>query len=74
MRMARLDHERLRHTCSLKWVKDRKTDVNYEEVIRTCQLRDDMAAIFRESSIVKRLNGEVKIQRTDFDDTNHVDD
>ena len=44
VRMARLGHERLRHTCSLKWVKDRMTDVTFEEVLRAYQLRGDIEA------------------------------
>ena len=33
VRMARLGHERLRLTCSLKWVADRMTDVNFETIV-----------------------------------------
>ena len=72
--MACLGHERLRHTCSLKWVKDRMTDVTFEEVLRAYQLRGDTAATFCASSVMKRLYGEVKLQRVDLDNTDHNDD
>ena len=73
VRMARLGHERLRQTCSLKWVTDRMTHVTFEEVLRAYQLKSDMAAIFYASSILKRLNGEVKIQRIHFRNADHFD-
>ena len=38
VKIASLGHERLRQTCSLKWVKDRMTDVSFEEVLRAYQL------------------------------------
>ena len=74
LRMARLGHERLRHICSLKWVKDRMTDVNFEEVFRVHKLKGDTAATFCASSVMKRLNGELKISRIKFDNTGHIDD
>ena len=37
MRMARLGHDRLRHTCSLKWVTDRMTDVTFGEIVKAHQ-------------------------------------
>ena len=74
VRMARLGHERLRQTCSLKWVKDRMTDVTFEEILRAYQLRGDIAAIFCLSSVMKRLNGEVKMRRISFDNYDLIED
>ena len=44
VRMARLGHERLRQTCSLKWVTDRMTDVSFGIVLKAYRARDAVAA------------------------------
>ena len=46
VRMARLGHERLRQTCSLKWVTDRMTDVSFSTVFKAYQARAPMTAVF----------------------------
>ena len=65
MRLVRLDHETLRHTGSLKWVKDRMTDVSFGEIIRAHTYKDYVAATFCTNPIMKRLNGRVVISVPD---------
>ena len=65
VRMARLCHERLRQTFSLKWVTDRMTDVTLRAVVRAFQAGVDTAKTFCTDSIKKRLNGKVVITSTD---------
>ena len=55
LRMARLGHERLRHTASLKWVTDRMTDVAFGVVLKTYPV----AAVFCTVSVLKKLQGRV---------------
>ena len=74
VRMACLGHDRLRHTCSLKWVTDRMTDVTFKEALRAYQVRGDISATFCASSVMKRLNGEIKTQRIDFHDRDRIND
>ena len=71
VRMARLGHERLRHACSLKWVKDRMTDVTFMALVRAHQVGGDVTATFSTSSVMKRLHGKVAICCNDVD--NHED-
>ena len=66
VKIASLGHERLRQTCSLKWVKDRMTNVTFEEAFRAYQLRDKLADSFCAGSVLKRFNGKVKIPRLQF--------
>ena len=73
VRMARLGHERLRHTCSLEWVKDRMTDVTFEEIFRAYQLRDHQPDTFCGDSVIKKLNGEIKLPRLDHENVDHID-
>ena len=61
VRVARLGSERLRSTCSLKWVKDRMTDVTFENVLRAHQMSRELADTFCTSSVMRRLNGKVVI-------------
>ena len=55
VRMARLGHERLLHTASLKWVTNRMTDVSFGIILKTCRARDAVAAAFCTDSVLKKL-------------------
>ena len=66
VRMARLGHERLRHTCSFKWVTDRMTDVTFRDIVRAHQAGADVKKIFCSDSLMKRPNGKVGISEFDF--------
>ena len=46
VRMAHLSHEKVRQTCSLKWVTDRMTDVILGAVVRAHQAKGDVAETF----------------------------
>ena len=59
LRLARLDHERLRHTCSLKWVTDRMTGVSFETIVRANQEGGDVAASLVTDNTMRKLNGAV---------------
>ena len=62
VRVARLGHERLRQICSLKWVTDRMSDVNFERIVHAHQTAPEMRPVFCTDSIVKRLRGRVVIR------------
>ena len=62
VRVARLGHQRLRQTCSLKWVTDRMSDVSFEKAVHTHQTAPEMRPVFCTDSIVKRLRGRVVIR------------
>ena len=61
VRIARLGHERLRQTCSSKWVTDRMTEVTFGAIFRAHQAGGDVTEKFCTYSIKKRLNGKVVI-------------
>ena len=63
MRLASLAHQRLRQTCSLKWVKDRMTDVSLEQISKAHQTSRELADTFCTNSVVKILNGKLVIRR-----------
>ena len=67
VRMVRLGNTRLQNTCSLKWVKDRMTDITFQEVFRAYKSGGYLADTFCTSSIIKRLNGKVMVRRLDVD-------
>ena len=73
MRMARLGHERLRQTCSLKWVTDRMTDVTFRAVVRAYQAGDDVEAAFCTDSIMKRLKGTIVMSCCDFENARYIE-
>ena len=66
VRLARLGHERLQQTCSLKWVKHRMTDVSFGAVLRAQRTSDAVAAEFSTDSILIRLGGKVHLAYQDF--------
>ena len=72
VRMVRLGHERLRHACSLKWVKDRMTDVTFMALIRAHRIGGDVAATFSISSVMKRLHGNVAICSNDAENAANI--
>ena len=57
VRMARLGQERLRQTCSLKWVTDRMTDVAFRVVVIANQVGGDVAATFCTDGVLKKSHG-----------------
>ena len=61
VRMARLGHERLHQTCSLKWVTDRMTDVTFGTIVSAHLTGGDIAAAFCTKFLMRRLNGRVTI-------------
>ena len=73
VRMARLGHERLRHTCSLKWVKDRMTGVTFEAVLRSYELGGHIADTFCVKPVTKRLKGDMKLSSIDLGNARHCD-
>ena len=72
VRMARLGHETLRHTCSLKWVKDRMSDVTFPAMLTAYQAKGDVAKAFCIEPLMKRINGKVARQRLNFKDEKEV--
>ena len=74
VRLACLGPERLRQTCSFKWVKDRMTDVSFQEILKAYQLRGHIGGTFCGDSVIKRLNGEVKIPCLVYESTGRIDD
>ena len=73
VRMARLGHERLRQTCSLKWVTDRMTEVTFRAVVRADQAGGDVAATFCTKSVLKRLKGTIVMNHCDFENADYAD-
>ena len=67
VRMACLGHDRLRHISSLKWVKDRMTDVNFSSILIAGEKNCTVATEFCTSSILKRLNGKVVLSCLGFE-------
>ena len=65
VRMARLGHERLRQTCSLKWVTDRMTNVTFGEVVKAHQVGGDVVEVSCTSSLVNRLGGKDVVPNID---------
>ena len=74
MRMARLGHERLRHTCSLKWVTDRMTDVTFGNIVRARQTGGHVAEVFCTDPLLKRLKGRVVVVENDFKSAGYKND
>ena len=73
LRMARLGHERLRQTCSLKWVTDRMSDVIFGTIVKAHQVGGDAAATFCSKSLMKRLKGRVVITGYDCKQARFMD-
>ena len=63
VRLSGLGHERLRRTCSLKWVLDRMTDVTFVEALRACRVWSDCREIKCIKSLAMRLRGKVVISK-----------
>ena len=66
VRMARLGHERMRQSCSLKWVTDRMTDVTFGAIVRTRLAGGYVAKTFCTNSIMKKTQGKVGITKIDL--------
>ena len=62
VRVARLGHERLRKTCSLKWVTDRMIDVNFEAAVYVHWTVPEMRGKFCTDSIIKRMYGRIFVR------------
>ena len=73
VRMARLGHERLRQTCSLKWVTQRMTDVTFMAMFEASLEGGEVATAFCTESVMKRLNGTIEVVNSDFTDGNCLD-
>ena len=73
VRIARLGHENLRHTSSLKWVKDRMTHVTFRALVRARQTGGDLAATFSTISVLKSFNGRMSLRYNDFENTEYID-
>ena len=65
VRLARLGNERLRQTCSLKWVTDRMTDVTFGALVRAHEAGGEVAAKFCTNSIMKKFKGKVTVLNID---------
>ena len=66
VRVARLGHGRLRRTCSLKWVTDRMTDVNFEAAVSAHRAGAETRDVFCTESVLKRLHGRVTVSIDDL--------
>ena len=68
VRMARLGHERLRYTASLRWVIDRMANVSFKTIVKAQQARGDAAKTFCTNAMIKRLYGRIVV--SEFDSVN----
>ena len=73
VRFARLSNERLRQTCSLKWVTDRMTDVTFRTIVKAYEAGGDVGATFCTDSIMKKLKGRIMMSCCDFENAAYTE-
>ena len=71
VRVVHLGHERLRQTCSLKWVTKGVTNVTFDAVVRAQKAGIEVAETFCSNSIMKRLMGKIMISSTHTDNQSY---
>ena len=73
MRICLLGHEKLRNTCSLKWIQNRMTPVTFRDLVRAQQTGDEVADTFTPGLVIRRLKGRVGMNRVDFENAAYLD-